>query len=108
MPPPMVQGVELTKVHQLGDQQVHALDDVTLEVYAGELVAVAGKPGSGKSTLLHILGCLQRPDSGAVRLEGLDVTQLDEEELAQVRQSTSYRRSSSAKPLSCFQPYSTY
>ena len=85
MPPPMVQGVELTKVHQLGDQQVHALDDVTLEVYAGELVAVAGKPGSGKSTLLHILGCLQRPDSGVVRLEGLDVTQLDEEELAQVR-----------------------
>ena len=85
MPPPMVQGVELTKVHQLGDERVHALNDVTLEVHAGELVAVVGKPGSGKSTLLHILGCLQRPDSGAVRLDGMDVTQLDEEELAQVR-----------------------
>ena len=85
MPPPTVQGVELTKVHQLGDERVHALDDVTLEVHAGELVAVTGTPGSGKSTLLHILGCLQRPDSGAVRLEGQDVTHLDEEELAQVR-----------------------
>ena len=80
-----VQGLNLTKVYNLGDQQVYALNDVSLEVYPGEMVAILGRPGSGKSTLLHTLGCLQRPDSGQVSIEGRDVTQLDDQELAQVR-----------------------
>ena len=80
-----VQGLNLTKVHQLGDERIYALNNVSLEVYPGEMLAIVGRPGSGKSTLLHILGCLQRPDSGMVRIEGLDVTQLEDEELAQAR-----------------------
>ena len=80
-----VQGLHLTKIYQLGDQQVYALNDVSLEVYPGEMVAVRARPNGGKSTLLHILGGLQRPDSGLVQIDGQDVTQLEDEELARVR-----------------------
>ena len=80
-----VQGSELTKVYQLGNELVYALNRASLEVYPGELLAVVGRAGSGKSTLLHVLGCLQRPDAGSVRVEGQDVTELAEEELAEVR-----------------------
>ena len=81
----IVHGSNLTKVHHVGDQRVLALNAVSLEVYSGELVALVGRPRSGKSTLLNILGCLQRPDSGQVCIEGLEVTTLDDEELARVR-----------------------
>ncbi len=80
-----VVGKNLTKTYNLGDQMLYALNDVSLEVYPGEMVAIIGRTGSGKSTLLHTLGCLQRPDSGRVLLEDLDVTQLEDEELARVR-----------------------
>ena len=80
-----VQGSELTKVYQLGNELVYALNRASLEVYPGELLAVVGRAGSGKSTLLHVLGCLQRPDAGSMRVEGQDVTELAEEELAEVR-----------------------
>ena len=80
-----VHGLNLTKVYNLGEERLNALDDVSLEVFPGEMVAVVGRTGSGKSTLLHILGCLQRPDSGQVRIEGLNVTQLGDEELAELR-----------------------
>ena len=80
-----VQGSELTKVYQLGNELVYALNRASLDVYPGELLAVVGRAGSGKSTLLHVLGCLQRPDAGSVRVEGQDVTELAEEELAEVR-----------------------
>ncbi len=82
---PVVQGVSLTRAYRLGSEMVYALNNVSLEVNLGELVAILGRSGSGKSTLLHILGCLQRPDSGRVFIEGLDVTRLGDEELTQVR-----------------------
>ena len=58
----MLQGVNLVKVYPMGTDLVRAVDDVTLEIYPGEMVAVVGKHVSGKSSLLHVLGCLQRPD----------------------------------------------
>ena len=75
----------MTKAYNVGPERIHALNDVSLEVYPGEMVAILGKPGSGKSTLLHTLACLQRPDSGQVHIEDVDMTRLEDEELALVR-----------------------
>ena len=80
-----VQGLNLSKSYSLGGEQVHALDDVSLEVYPGEMVGVVGRTGAGKSTLLHTLGGFQRPDVGRVHIGGQDVTQLEDQELALVR-----------------------
>src|SRR5919199_3575644 len=64
---------------------VHALRGVSFTVRSGELVAIVGPSGSGKSTLLHILGTLERPSGGTVRIGGVDAAQLDECELSQLR-----------------------
>jgi putative ABC transport system ATP-binding protein len=68
-----------------GDQVVHALDEVTLTVHPGEFVALIGPSGSGKSSLLAVAGALLRPDAGSVRLDGIDVAEMDARELARVR-----------------------
>ena len=68
-----------------GDGRVVALDDLTLGIMPGEMVAIIGSSGSGKSTLLNILGCLDRPTSGAYRVAGKDVAGLDADELAALR-----------------------
>jgi putative ABC transport system ATP-binding protein len=73
------------KTYQVGDQQLHALKDVTLEVEDGGYLAVMGPSGSGKSTLLSILGCLDRPTRGSYRLDGDEVGSLDEPELSEIR-----------------------
>lgn len=73
------------RVFRLGDSEVHALRDVDLRFDAGDYVAVMGPSGSGKSTLLNIVGLLDRPDAGCLRLEGRDVTTLTPDEQAQVR-----------------------
>ena len=73
------------RVFRVGDQQVHALREVSLRLAAGEYVSVMGPSGSGKSTLLHVLGLLDRADSGVYRLDGQDVTGLDDDALARVR-----------------------
>jgi len=75
----------IERVFKLGDSEVHALHALDLAVDAGEYVAIMGPSGSGKSTLLNLLGLLDRPDAGAYRLEGRDVTTLSAEEQAQVR-----------------------
>jgi len=80
--------IELSQIHrdfQVGDQIVHALDDVTLTIGDGEYVSIMGPSGSGKSTLLNLLGLLDRPSSGIYRLNGQDVTSLSDREQAQVR-----------------------
>jgi putative ABC transport system ATP-binding protein len=73
------------RVFRVGGQQVHALREVSLRLAAGEYVSVMGPSGSGKSTLLHVLGLLDRADSGVYRLDGQDVTGLDDDALARVR-----------------------
>lgn len=73
------------KTYDLGEIQVHALRGISLEIDAGEFVAVMGASGSGKSTLLNILGCLDRPSRGHYYLDGIDVSQLSKVELARIR-----------------------
>ena len=80
-----VEAAHLTKVHQMGDEQVYAVNNFPIDIQPGEMVAIVGGASSGKSTLLHILGCLQKPDSGSLKIEGADVTQLDDEALAKLR-----------------------
>jgi putative ABC transport system ATP-binding protein len=75
----------VTKVYGSGDAAVVALNEFTLGVAAGELLAVMGPSGSGKSTLMNILGCLDTPTSGRYRFAGEDVSRLNETQLAQVR-----------------------
>jgi putative ABC transport system ATP-binding protein len=78
---------ELTKVYGMGEIAVHALRGVNALVQEGEFVAVMGPSGSGKSTLMNILGCLDRPTEGTYVLDGEDVSQLDKNQLAGVRNS---------------------
>jgi putative ABC transport system ATP-binding protein len=75
----------LVRIFLVGDHEVRALAGVSLEIADGEHLAIMGPSGSGKSTLLHILGLLDRPTSGRYRLDGRDVTDLDDDEQARTR-----------------------
>src|SRR5947207_14710952 len=75
------------RYYDLGTARVHALRGVSVEVHAGDFIAVTGASGSGKSTFMNILGCLDRPTSGAYFLEGQDVSSLSADEWAQIRNS---------------------
>ena len=81
----MIEFSNVCRDFTVGDQQVHALRDINLMLGAGEYVSIMGPSGSGKSTLLNLIGLLDRPSSGVYKLDGLDVTTLDDEEQAQVR-----------------------
>ncbi len=80
-----VKVVDVTKTYELGRTRVPALRGVSLEVEAGEFMAVAGPSGSGKSTLLNLVGCLDHPTSGKVFVEGEDVQSLDDDALSDLR-----------------------
>ncbi|MDI1433954.1 ABC transporter ATP-binding protein [Polyangium sorediatum] len=82
---PLIQIESITKVYWMGQIEVHALRNVSLEIGKGEMVAIMGASGSGKSTMLNVIGTLDRPTEGRYRLDGEDVGALDEVELAHLR-----------------------
>lgn len=75
----------ITKIYNPGENEVHALDDVSLDIQTGEFVAIIGQSGSGKSTLMNMLGCLDTPTSGTYILSGKDVSHLSDNELSDIR-----------------------
>ena len=81
----MIQAEELSKVYQMGESEVRALDGASFTINKGEMVAIMGPSGSGKSTLMSIIGCLDAPTGGSYRLDGVAVENMDEAKLAEIR-----------------------
>ena len=81
----MIDLKDVSKVYQVGDERVHALNHVTMHIYPKEFVSIIGPSGSGKSTLMNIIGCLDTADAGIYRLEGVPIWDYSENELARVR-----------------------
>ena len=81
----MISVKNLKKTYFLGGEEVHALDDVALSIKEHEFVAIIGQSGSGKSTFMNMLGCLDRPDSGEITLDGTDILKCKEKELSVIR-----------------------
>ena len=82
---PLIELTAVTKTYRTGELAVEVLHGIDLAIYPGEFVAIVGASGSGKSTLMNILGCLDRPTSGAYRFLGEDVSGLGRDELARLR-----------------------
>ena len=82
---PVIQLDAVSKTYRSGDVEVHAVRAVTLRIEPGEFVAIMGASGSGKSSMMNMLGCLNRPTSGRYLLDGIDVSRLDRNELADIR-----------------------
>ncbi|GAP63088.1 putative ABC transport system ATP-binding protein [Ardenticatena maritima] len=82
---PLIHLENVTKVYRMGDVEVHALRGVSLDIYEGEWGAIMGPSGSGKSTLMNIIGCLDQPTSGRYLLAGEDVGEMNDDQLAEIR-----------------------
>ena len=82
---PVIQLSDIHKVYRTGEVDVHAVRGVTMEISAGEFVAIMGSSGSGKSTLMNTIGCLDRPSDGKYLLDGIDVSLLDRDARAAIR-----------------------
>lgn len=83
----VIEADNLTKIYQMGEVEVHALRGLSIVVKRGEVVGIMGPSGSGKSTLMNIIGCLDRPTSGEYILDGERVSDLDDDQLASIRNS---------------------
>jgi macrolide transport system ATP-binding/permease protein len=88
METPLLSLRDVSKVYVSGDAEVRALDGMSLQIHAGEFVAIMGQSGSGKSTLMNLLGCLDRPSHGVYEVNGVDVASLDADQLAALRRDT--------------------
>jgi putative ABC transport system ATP-binding protein len=75
----------VSKIYHLGGEQIRALDDLSLDIEGGEFISIIGPSGSGKSTLMHILGCLDTPTHGTIRLDGIEIQHASKRELARIR-----------------------
>ena len=82
---PLIQVENIHKIYNPGENEVRALDGVSLTIHRGELVAIIGHSGSGKSTLMNMLGCLDTPTSGRYLLNGQDVSGLSDNQLSEIR-----------------------
>lgn len=76
---------DVTKVYKMDEVEVHALNGISCTIQQGEFVAIMGPSGSGKSTVMHLLGCLDRPTSGRIVLDGLDLLKASDNQLAEIR-----------------------
>ncbi|MCW9707239.1 ABC transporter ATP-binding protein [Fodinibius salsisoli] len=85
MKEPVIKVEDLTKIYQMGTQEVRALDGVSFDVQENEYIAIMGPSGSGKSTMMNLIGCLDTPSEGMYRLNSQDVSELKDDELAEVR-----------------------
>ena len=81
----VIEAENLTKVYQMGEVEVHALRGLSVQIERGEMIAIMGPSGSGKSTLMNIIGCLDRPTSGEYILDGERVAELNDDQLASIR-----------------------
>lgn len=81
----LIQMTQVTKTYVMGDQQIHALENISVDIYRNDYVAFIGSSGSGKSTMMNIMGCLDQPTSGRYVLNERDVSTLSEDNLAQIR-----------------------
>ena len=75
----------VSKIYRLGDEEIRALDDISLDIEEGEFISIIGPSGSGKSTLMHILGCLDSPTHGSIQLDGVMIQNASSRELASIR-----------------------
>ena len=75
----------VSKIYRLGEEEIRALDDVTLDIEEGEFISIIGPSGSGKSTLMHILGCLDSPSKGTIQLDGVMIEHASSRQLATIR-----------------------
>jgi putative ABC transport system ATP-binding protein len=82
---PLVELRNVSKIYHLGGEEIRALDDVSLDIEAGEFISIIGPSGSGKSTLMHILGCLDSPTRGSIKLDGVMIHDASPGELARIR-----------------------
>src|SRR3990172_4746540 len=82
---PLVVLRNVSKIYRLGEEEIRALDDVTLDIAEGEFISIIGPSGSGKSTLMHILGCLDSPTQGTIRLDSVMIQDASSRQLASMR-----------------------